>query len=102
MKITNYIDQIDRDALRAQADQMLNYANEARVQAKKWGNYAVDRARGFAWLDFIVLKLCMMSLGLWIGSKLSGWFKKLHFVLFATFLASWAYLFWRVFLKNDD
>ena len=50
---------------------------------------------GFHWLR-------LLSLGLWLGSCFSKFFKKFRSVLFVAFAASWLYLFWRVFFDCDD
>ena len=98
----NYLENIDREALRARAEQMLGYANDARAQASRWTDYAVDKARGFSLFDFAVLEACLLTLGLWLGTCFSKLFKKCRGVLFMLFAASWLYLFWRVFFDCDD
>ena len=60
----NYLENVDREALRARAEQMLHYADEARGTASRWTNHAVDKARGFSILDFAVFETCLLSLGL--------------------------------------
>lgn len=34
----NYLENVDREALRARAEQMLHYADEARGTASRWTN----------------------------------------------------------------
>ena len=98
----NYLDSIDRDALRARAEQMLRYADDARDCAGRWTNHAVDKARGFSVFDFAVLETCLLSLGLWLGACFSKFFKKFRTVLFVAFAATWLYLLWRVFFDADE
>ena len=57
----NYLENIDREALRARAEQMLGYANDARSQASRWTDYAVTKARGFSLFDFAVFEACLLS-----------------------------------------
>ena len=95
----NYLENIDREALRARAEQMLGYADDARRQAGRWTDYAVTKARGFSLFDFAIFEACLLSLGLWLGSCFSKFFRS---VLFVAFAASWLYLFWRVFFDCDD
>ena len=57
----NYLENIDREALRARAEQMLGYANDARSQASRWTDYAVTRARGFSLFDFAIFEACLLS-----------------------------------------
>lgn len=71
----NYLENVDREALRARAEQMLHYADEARGTASRWTNHAVDKARGFSILDFAVFETCLLSLGLWLGTCFSKCFK---------------------------
>ena len=98
----NYLENIDREALRARAEQMLGYADDARRQAGRWTDYAVTKARGFSLFDFAIFEACLLSLGLWLGSCFSKFFKRFRSVLFVAFAASWLYLFWRVFFDCDD
>ena len=57
----NYLENVDREALRARAEQMLHYADEARGTASRWTNHAVDKARGFSILDFAVFETCLLQ-----------------------------------------
>ncbi len=97
----NYLDNIDREALRARAEQMLDYAGEARDCASRWTGHAVEKARDFSVFDFAVLSTCLLSLGMWLGSCFSRCFKKIRGALFIAFAASWVYLFWRVFCDGE-
>ena len=38
----NYLDSIDREALRSRANQVLGYANDARDCAARWTDHAVS------------------------------------------------------------
>ena len=97
----NYLENIDREALRARAEQMLDCVGDARNQAGRWADYAVTRAHGFSLFDFAVFEACLLSLGLWLGACFSKSFKKFRGLLFIAFAASWLYLFWRVFFEDD-
>ena len=97
----NYLENIDREALRARAEQMLGYANDARAQASRWTDYAVDKARGFSLFDFAVLEACLLTLGLWLGTCFSKLFKECRGVLFMLFAASWLYLLWRIVFDDE-
>lgn len=98
----NYLDSIDREALRARADQMLGYANDARSCASRWTDFAVEKAKGFSLFDFAVWEACLLSLGLWLGSCFAKCFKKIRGALFVIFAASWLYLLWRVCFDEDE
>lgn len=98
----NYLENIDREALRARAEQMLRYADDARSQAGRWTDYAVSKAQTFSVLDFAIFKVCLLSLGLWLGTCFSRFFKKFRGVLFVAFAASWLYLFWRIFFDCEE
>lgn len=98
----NYLENVDREALRARAEQMLGYANDAYGCASRWTDYAVSRAQGFSVFDFAIFKLCMLSLGLWLGSCFSRFFKKFRGVLFAAFAAGWLYLLWRILFVDEE
>ena len=98
----NYLDSIDREALRARAEQMLDYASDARDCAARLTDYAVYKAHGFSLFDFAVLSSCLLTFGLWLGSCFAKFFKKFRCALFIAFAASWLYLFWRVFFEGEE
>ena len=52
----NYLENVDREALRARAEQMLHYADEARDTASRWTNHAVEKAHGFSLFDFMIFE----------------------------------------------
>lgn len=68
----NYLENVDREALRARAEQMLHYADEARDTASRWTNHAVEKAHGFSLFDFAIFETCLLSLGLWLGACFSS------------------------------
>lgn len=98
----NYLDALDREALRARAEQLLEYAGNAKDQASRWSNQAVSKAHTFSLLDFSIASLCLASFGAWLGASFNKIFDKLRAVLFVTFAASWFYLFWRIVFDEDD
>ena len=98
----NYLDSIDREALRSRANQVLGYANDARDCAARWTDHAVSKAHGFSMFDFAVFKICMLSFGLWLGACFAKFFKKFRGVLFVAFAATWMYLFWRIFFDDEE
>ena len=71
----NYLDSIDRDALRSRAEQMLHTAGNACDQAGRFMNTTTEKIRGFSLIEFII---------------------------FAAFAATWLYLLWRVFFDEDE
>lgn len=98
----NYFENVDREAIRFRADQILDGANNARLQALRWGDYALDKAHGFSFFDYCVLGVCMTSFGVFVGSLFSNCFKKLRGILLTLFAVSWVYVFWRVFFDGND
>ena len=90
----NYLENVDREALRARAEQMLHYADEARGTASRWTNHAV--------FDFAIFETCLLSLGLWLGTCFSKCFKKLRTLFFVAFAASWLYMLWRIFFDEEE
>ncbi len=98
----NYFEDIDREAIRAHADRLMDYAGGAKDNVVKWTGFAVEKAHGFSLLDYTVFWVCLTSFGAWVGTCLAKYTKKLQGVLFAMFAASWLYLFWRVFFTDDE
>lgn len=85
---------IDRSALAAQAAAM-------RAQAGEFAHYSVEKAREFSLLDFAFLKVCLLSLGLWLGATCSRFFRRFRVVIFFGFVLSYVYLIWRIFLHDE-
>jgi len=98
----NYLENIDRESLRAFAEELLDRADDARDHAVRATQHAVDKAHGFSLIDYTVLGICLTSFGAWVGSCLSKYAKKCRALLVGLFAASWAYLFWRVFIHDED
>jgi|GEM_PF-392819 len=98
----NYFNNADQENIRFRAEQILNSANNARLQALRWGDYALNKARGFSFFDYCVLGACLTSFGVFVGGLFSNFFKKLRGVLLTLFAVSWIYLFWRVFIDGND
>ena len=79
----NYLDSIDRAALRSRAEQMLHTAGDACDQAGRFVNTTTEKIRGFSLI-------------------FSKFFKKFRAIIFAAFAATWLYLLWRVFFDEDE
>lgn len=99
----NYLDSIDRDALRSRAERMLHTAGDACDQAGRFMNTTTEKIRGFSLIEFFIYETCLLSFGLWLGTCFSKFFKKFRAIIFAAFAATWLYLLWRVFFdENED
>lgn len=96
-----YLSYLERENLKQKADQMLGYANNAKAYAQRIGSYTVERTRKFSLMELTLFKVCLVSLGLWVGATFSNVFKKLRGFLLVAFAASWVYLFWRVFVDEE-
>ena len=64
----NYLDSIDRDALRSRAEQMLHTAGNACDQAGRFMNTTTEKIRGFSLIEFFIYETCLLSFGLWLGN----------------------------------
>lgn len=100
--MTNYLDHLDRAELKARAAQMLDYANDAKGVADRWIDHSMTKARGFSVFDFAMLKICLLSLGLFLGSCFASFFKRFRAALFVLFAASWLFMLWRIFFDDED
>ena len=98
----NYLDSIDRAALRSRAEQMLHTAGDACDQAGRFVNTTTEKIRGFSLIEFFIYETCLLSFGLWLGTCFSKFFKKFRAIIFAAFAATWLYLLWRVFFDEDE
>ena len=66
----NYLDSIDRDALRSRAEQMLHTAGNACDQAGRFMNTTTEKIRGFSLIEFFIYETCLLS---FCRSPQSGW-----------------------------
>lgn len=93
---------VDPETLREYTQTAKTYAGAATTRAGDFIQYLVERARGFSVFDFAMLKLCLLSLGLWLGAQFANLFKRVRVFVFLGFVASYIYLIWRIFLRNDQ
>ena len=63
--------------------------------------FMLARAKDFSLLDFALFKLCLVSFGLYIGSKFAEFFKKFRIVILISFIISYAYMLWSIFIRED-
>ena len=61
----------------------------------------VNRSQHFDMLDWAIFKTCLVSLGVLIGSWFAKFFKRLAPLMMVVFVASWIYLFWRMFFDYE-
>lgn len=92
---------VDRDALAAQAAALRDHAGILLDRADDFAQYSVEKARTFSVLDFAFLKVCILSLGIWLGSMFSKFFRRFRVVVFFGFVISYLYLIWRIFFRED-
>lgn len=92
----------DRDAIAAQAAMMKDHAAALTARADDLLNYLMETAHRFSVLDFALFKVCLLSLGIWLGSQFSKFFKRFRVFVFLGFIASYVYLIWRLFLREAD
>lgn len=78
------------------------HAQCAKEKASVLVAYLMEKARGFNVFDFAMLKICLLSFGLWIGSKFSKFFSRFKGILFLGFIFSYVFLIWRIFFREDD
>lgn len=99
-----YLDpsRIDRNAIAAQAAAIKSYAGELAARADDLLSGSMEKARGFSMLDFAVFKVCLLSLGIWLGAQFSRFFKRFRVFVLLSFVASCIYLIWRLFLCDAD
>lgn len=79
-----------------------SYAGTATSRADDFIQYLLERARGFSVFDFAMFKLCLLSFGIWLGALFSKFFRRFRVIVFLGFIASYIYLIWRIFLRNDQ
>ena len=67
----NYLDSIDRDALRSRAEQMLHTAGNACDQAGRFMNTTTEKIRGFSLIEFFIYETCLLSVCGWAPVSLN-------------------------------
>lgn len=91
----DYIRSIDRN-------DVISCACDAKDRAQAVLAYSAEQVRRFSLFDFAVFKLCLLSLGLWLGARFSCFFGKFKHFIFAGFIASYVYLIWRIFFRAEE
>ena len=99
----NYLENVDREALRARAEQMLHYRRRGAAAPRAAGPIMpwTRRAASRFWIS-LMFETCLLSLGLWLGTCFSKCFKKLRTLFFVAFAASWLYMLWRIFFDEEE
>ncbi len=77
------------------------YAQDSSDAFTSLIKFMLARAKDFSVLDFALFKLCLVSFGLYIGSKFAEFFKKFRIVILISFIISYAYMLWRIFIRED-
>ncbi len=83
-------------------DELTQYACRAKSSATSLVGYLMEKVRDFNVLDFAIFKMFLLTAGLWLGCTFSRVFVKIKAVLFVGCIASWVYLVWRIFLREED
>ncbi len=91
----DYIRSIDREDL-------IDCAYGIKDRAQAVIGHSAEQARGFSLFDFAVFKLCLLSLGMWLGARFSRFFGKFKHFILAGFVASYVYLIWRIFFREPE
>lgn len=76
----------------------------SKLCGQKWEAlmaFMLSRASKFSVLDWAILKTCLVTFGLMIGTWFARLFKKLAPLVALVFFVSWIYLIWRVFFDED-
>lgn len=82
-------------------ENVIRYAQDTSDFFCSFVKFVIARTHDFSLFDFAVLKLCLVSFGLYLGSKFANFFKKFHFIIFISFILSTIYMLWRVFMRKD-
>lgn len=82
-------------------ENIIRYAQDASDSLSNIIKFVLARVRDFSLFDFALMKLCLVSFGLYVGSKFSEFFKKFRVFLFISFIISSFYMLWRVFIRRD-
>lgn len=77
------------------------FYTQAQLSYAVFMDYIMDRVRRFSILDFGIFKLCILSIGMIIGSFFSKCLKKCTPVLVIIALASYAYLIYKLFFEEE-
>ena len=77
------------------------YAQDSSDAFTSLIKFMLARAKDFSVLDFALFKLCLVSFGLYIGSKFAEFFKKFRIVILISFIISCVYMLWRIFIRED-
>ncbi len=65
-------------------------------------DFVLSKAKKFTAIDFAIIKLCLVSMGIFIGAKFSDFLRKYSAVFVSMFIVSYFYLIYRIFFIEDD
>lgn len=80
----------------------VNYFLRCKEKLKVVAEFFMKRVAAFSIMDFAVLKLCLLSFGLWLGSCFAKYLKKFRVFLLISFLISYVFLIWRIFESDKE
>lgn len=86
---------LDKEAL-------CEHVHSAKEKTGVFIAFLVEKARGFNVFDFAVLKLCLLSIGLWLGSTFFKFFRRFKGIIALSFVVSYIFLIWRIFFRDQD
>ncbi|MFI3114888.1 MAG: hypothetical protein R3Y12_01935 [Clostridia bacterium] len=79
----------------------VNSCNNSQRQYMALADHALDRVKSFNIFDFTMIKLCLVSIGLVIGSMYNKFIRKnAVFFIFAAVL-SYLYLTYKLFFEKE-
>lgn len=76
--------------------------NPCYEKLNKLVGFMLKSVAHFDIFDWAILKTCLVSFGILIGSMFAKIFKKLAPLMAIIVLASWAYIAWRIFFIEDN
>lgn len=65
-------------------------------KAQEFGEYVLDQASGFDYIDWSMYKCCLISIGVLLGSGFASFFRKLRPLIWVAFIVTYLYTMWRL------
>lgn len=82
--------------------ELMDHAAQIKGYAACGARYLMAKVKTLELWEFGLFQLCLMSFGAWLAAAFAGTMKKFKHLFLITFLASFVYFIWRIFLYTEE
>lgn len=82
--------------------EFMDHAVQMKEYADCGARYLTAKVKTLEPWEFGLFELCLVSFGAWLATAFAGAMKKFKHLFLITFLASFVYVIWRIFLYTEE